>query len=127
MYVLCCLDLQCDEQVGQALNEGTWSVHAWQKALDSLPKENLSPGELKQKDQYEAGLKAASEPQVIKFSKGAGSMPWECARAIKPELIARRHEMVTSSVCSINVLFFTITNINMIPCGMTGLGHSRCL
>jgi stress-induced-phosphoprotein 1 len=63
-----------------------------------LPKENLNPGELKQKEQYEAGLKTASEPQVIKISGAAGGMPWDCAKALKPELISRRAEMVTSSV-----------------------------
>jgi hypothetical protein len=82
----------------QALNEGMWSVHAWQKALDSLPKENLSPGEIKQKEQYQAGLKAASEPRVINISGGAGSMPWDCAKAMKPDLILRGQEMATSSV-----------------------------
>jgi hypothetical protein len=63
-----------------------------------LPKENLSPGELKQKEQYEAGIKAAREPRVIHISGAAGRMPWDYAKAMKPELINRKHEMVASSV-----------------------------
>src|ERR1700691_5387385 len=92
------LNLSFGEWLIQALNEGMWSVHAWQKALDSLPKENLSPGEIKQKEQYQAGLKAASEPRVINISGGARSMPWDCAKAMKPDLILRGQEMATSSV-----------------------------
>ena len=71
-------------------------MDAWQKALDTLPKQNLSPSELKQKVQYEAGLKAASEPRVITFSGSAGNMPWDCAKALKPELIS--HGRMNSSV-----------------------------
>jgi len=81
---------------------------AWQKALESLPKENLSPAECKQKEQYEAGLKAAREPRVITISGGAGSMPWDCAKAIKPELINRRHEMISSSVSN-SMLYYIIS------------------
>lgn len=83
----------------QALNEGTRSVDSWLKALDSLSKENLSPGELKQRKQYEAGLQAATQSQLIKFSAGAG-LPWECAKALKPDLIMRMHETFSSSVSS---------------------------
>ena len=124
------LNFRRHEQLEQALNEGAWSVDAWQKALDSLPKENLSPGELKQKEQYEAGIKAAREPRVIQISGAAGRMPWDYAKAMKPELINRKHEMAASSV-SPSVPFFvtiiTITNTIRSSSDLAGLGHPQCL
>ena len=73
------------------------SAEAWQKALDSLPKYDLSPAELKQKEQYEAGLKAAKEPRIVRISTD-GSAPWDSAKAMKPELRERGMEMASSSV-----------------------------
>ncbi|KAF8554466.1 hypothetical protein OG21DRAFT_1476945 [Imleria badia] len=41
--------------------EFTSAVVAWQKALDALPKVDLSPAELKQKEQYTTSLQKATE------------------------------------------------------------------
>lgn len=80
------------------VGEGNPSVDAWQKALDALPKENLTPSELKQRSQYTASLKAAKRPRVIRLGGNAGIAPWECAKAMKPELLQRPQETVNSSV-----------------------------
>jgi hypothetical protein len=80
------------------VSENNPSVNAWQKALDSLPKGNLTPAELKQRDQYSAGLKEAKRPRIIRMSGIAEKAPWQCAAAMKPELIERKYEAVNSSV-----------------------------
>ena len=64
------------------------SVISWQKALDALPKENLSPAEAKQKEQYEAGLQAASKPRLVGLS--AFDLPWDMAKAMMPELFTNK-------------------------------------
>ncbi|EED80222.1 predicted protein [Postia placenta Mad-698-R] len=40
------------------------SIHAWKKALECLPQENLSEVERRLRQQYEAGLKAASDAKA---------------------------------------------------------------
>lgn len=72
------------------------SVTAWQKALDALPKENLSPAEVKQKEQYQSGLQAASKPRLMRVS--AFDLPWDMAKAMMPELLANKVELSGSSV-----------------------------
>ena len=105
------------------LLENKLSLEAWQKALDSLPKDNLTPAELKQKEQYKAGLNAAKTPHLIRHSAIEGRPPWECARAIKPELCERKMEMATSSVGTrINML-----NLCESAQSDSGLGYSQCL
>ncbi|KAJ6545092.1 hypothetical protein DFH09DRAFT_1367685 [Mycena vulgaris] len=79
-----------------ALGEYRESKESWQRALDALPKSNLSPAEEIQKDQYQAGLNTAAA-NVVKMEKpitgdrliimkGGGRMPWELAAAIVPRL-----------------------------------------
>ncbi|OJA20368.1 hypothetical protein AZE42_09500 [Rhizopogon vesiculosus] len=71
-----------------ALADWKKSAAAWQKALDALPKTKLGPAEIKQKEQYNAGLKAAKariegakEPRVPLFGMNEkdGKFPWQVA------------------------------------------------
>lgn len=71
-------------------------VNTWQKALDALPTENLSPSEAKQKEQYEAGLKEASKPRLMRVH--SSELPWDMAEAMFPELLANQAELSGSSV-----------------------------
>jgi hypothetical protein len=107
--------LTLNATTNQALTVGdkSPSVDAWQKALDLVSKENLSPAELKQKQQYTASLTAAKRPRIIRMSNAAGKMPWDCAKAIKPELLARKEETVASSV-SIGCLVGSLTKYSFI-------------
>ncbi|KIJ67012.1 hypothetical protein HYDPIDRAFT_26421 [Hydnomerulius pinastri MD-312] len=83
------------------------SVKAWQGALKVLPKTNLSAAELKQKEQYTAALKKATEraksaakkpAPVLYYTPGSGERPpWELANEILPEVQAGGIERVTSS------------------------------
>jgi hypothetical protein len=82
-------------------------VKAWQRAINTLPKENLTPTELKQKEQYEDGLKAAllakrkakDEPlQTIHVPKGSHKFPWTIAVEMRPELERAKELMMSSSV-----------------------------
>lgn len=76
-----------------ALTEWKRSVEAWQKALDALPKTNLSPAEQRQKDQYGASLNAAQmrgkvqeDPHLALFQASDGKLPWQIATEMLPEL-----------------------------------------
>ncbi|KAG1883857.1 hypothetical protein F4604DRAFT_1952768 [Suillus subluteus] len=76
-----------------ALADWERSAEAWQKALDALPKTNLSPAEQRQKDQYTAGLDAAQtrgkaprDPRFVRFKAGDGNLPWQIATGMLPEL-----------------------------------------
>ncbi|KAK7029548.1 hypothetical protein VNI00_014425 [Paramarasmius palmivorus] len=72
------------------------SQGSWKKALDSLPKENLTEGEKKQKQQYEVALakaitaaeRALQTPiQLPQFNNSqSNSMPWVIAKAMIPQL-----------------------------------------
>ncbi|KAG1804702.1 uncharacterized protein HD556DRAFT_1225627 [Suillus plorans] len=75
-----------------ALADWRESAHAWQKALDALPKTNLSPVERQQKEQYTANLKAANArlngPPIVPLSMNekSGKFPWQIATDMLPEL-----------------------------------------
>lgn len=85
-----------------ALADWTNSAHAWQKALDALPKSQLSPAEQKQKEQYGACLKAANVRRnqrivPLSVSEKAGRFPWQIATDMLPELRRAGHAKVSSS------------------------------
>jgi hypothetical protein len=89
------------DTLAQAIHHS--SVHEWQRALDTLPKENLTPGELKQREQYQHGLKnakaveAAAQATHVGINVRAGTeMPWDVAGRMIPAL--RSQEMAKSSV-----------------------------
>ncbi|KAG2059304.1 hypothetical protein BDR06DRAFT_949330 [Suillus hirtellus] len=69
------------------------SAEAWQKALNALPKTNLSPAEQRQKDQYGAGLNAAqtrgktsNNRCLAPINLDDGNLPWKIATKMLPEL-----------------------------------------
>ena len=81
----------------QALAAWEKSLHAWQKALDCLPKEALSPEQQKMKIQFEEGLEKAEvarkkiETGVIAVPKArmqSGKMPWQRAAALRSKKLA---------------------------------------
>ncbi|KAG1843800.1 hypothetical protein DFJ58DRAFT_731469 [Suillus subalutaceus] len=85
-----------------ALADWGRSAHAWQKALDALPKTKLSPAERQQKDQYTACLKAAnarSNQPIVPFSinEKLGKFPWQVATDMLPELRRAGQEKASSS------------------------------
>lgn len=95
----------------QALYDISDAIKAWQKALDTLPKDNLTPAQLKQREQYETGLKAAklkAEPdtpsRVITIPATSGQHPWQVAKAMEPELQTQGINLVRSSVCRVRLL-----------------------
>ncbi|KAF8843782.1 hypothetical protein BDN67DRAFT_896356 [Paxillus ammoniavirescens] len=89
-----------------ALMEWNSCVDAWQKSLDALPKTNLTPAELKQKEQYTASLKKAKErleeslstpANVVVINSNGGKLPWQVAEDMLPELRAAGPAGYTSS------------------------------
>ncbi|KAG2756989.1 hypothetical protein P692DRAFT_20814377 [Suillus brevipes Sb2] len=87
---------------GALAADWTNSAHAWQKALDALPKSQLSPAEQKQKDRYAACLKAAIARRhrrivPLSMSEKAGKFPWQIATDMLPELRRAGHAKVSSS------------------------------
>ena len=96
----------------QGLKEARLSVEAWQRALDTLPKENLTPSAMKQREQYIAGLAAAKrrlsrvdEPEVIVVEQAKGKMPWDLAQKERVTLDLSSVEGRRSSV-SPNLISF---------------------
>ncbi|KDQ56989.1 hypothetical protein JAAARDRAFT_194178 [Jaapia argillacea MUCL 33604] len=77
---------------------GNPSLEAWSKALETLPGENLSPGELRQKEQYEEGLRLAKEKfenvstRLVPVALRPDQLPWTRAVALMPELIANQQD-----------------------------------
>ncbi|KAL0954421.1 hypothetical protein HGRIS_003407 [Hohenbuehelia grisea] len=83
-----------------ALGQHTPSIDAWQRAIDALPKENLSPAEVKQRETYVTNLDAAKNAQKkvketpirgihVKAEDGK-KLPWVLAEALLPDLQARQ-------------------------------------
>ncbi|KAG2035797.1 hypothetical protein BDR03DRAFT_983442 [Suillus americanus] len=98
-----------------ALADWRKSAHAWQKALDALPKTKLSPVEQQQKDQYTACLRAANErlkQPIVPFSvnKKLGKFPWQIATDMLPELRKAGHEKVSSSAWVIALAYEEFNN-----------------
>ncbi|KAG1893485.1 uncharacterized protein F5891DRAFT_1282054 [Suillus fuscotomentosus] len=102
-----------------ALADFEGSAEAWQKALDALPKTNLSPAEQRQKDQYGAGLNAAQTPQTRgKTSKNRciasvnlddGNLPWKIATEMLPELRKAGLDQFSSSAWVISYAYEEFT------------------
>ncbi|KAG2128642.1 uncharacterized protein EDB93DRAFT_1184074 [Suillus bovinus] len=87
-----------------ALSDWERSAKAWQKALDTLPKTNLTPAEKRQKDQYKAGLDAAQtrgktikDPCLARMNAADGKFPWQIATEMLPELRQAGPEKLSSS------------------------------
>ncbi|KAG1770956.1 hypothetical protein EDD22DRAFT_976982 [Suillus occidentalis] len=98
-----------------ALADWTNSAHAWQKALDALPKTQLSPAEQKQKDQYTAALKAANgrrHQRIVPLSvnEKAGKFPWQIATDMLPGLRRAGHAKISSSAWVIALAYEEFNN-----------------
>ncbi|TDL17490.1 hypothetical protein BD410DRAFT_754403 [Rickenella mellea] len=95
----------------QEIDSWVAAIMAWQRAIAALPIENLTAGELKQKEQYEKGLKEAvmrqrkrqdeidngKEFHYIKERDYVGKKPADRARAMYPELRDKGMEGFASS------------------------------
>ncbi|KAG1791237.1 uncharacterized protein HD556DRAFT_1386844 [Suillus plorans] len=99
-----------------ALAEWERSAEAWQKALDALPKTNLSRAEQRQKDQYSAGLdaaktrdKTAESPSVSRFKAEDANLPWKIATEMLPELRKAGPEKYSSSAWVISYAYEEFT------------------
>ena len=73
--------------------------------MDTLPKEDLTPGVLKQREQFAAGLKNAKKqlakpevPTVMVVKSAAGKLPWELAQNERAKLDLSTMEGRRSSV-----------------------------
>jgi tetratricopeptide (TPR) repeat protein len=74
------------------------SAKAWNKAIESLPLENLNPTETQQLKTYkeglwaaESGLKEKTDPSHTIIKAKEGKMPWEKAAKMLGELKAARN------------------------------------
>ncbi|KAJ3891677.1 hypothetical protein GG344DRAFT_46856 [Lentinula edodes] len=80
-----------------ALREPHRSIEAWQKALNTLPKENLTSAQLSQKSEYTKGLASAKQSlKNLEASIGQDALrinsyevdpPWICAQKMIPQLV----------------------------------------
>lgn len=111
---------------------GSWDecIAAWTQALNSLPKENLSEAETKQKRQYDEGLKLAQQCKGYLLNaptptpptgKDLGDMPWERAQLLVNELQDQGSAGARSSVSL--VLFFGFYSFKLMA-RMSGMGYS---
>lgn len=98
-------DRSCYERISQYLNALDRSITSWKKALDVLPKENLTTSELKQKGQYDAQLKIVEAELAQKMSADftgfhleKDQAPWVRAERMMPELVAGGTTTLGSSV-----------------------------
>ncbi len=105
----------------QALKEYLPSSLAWQRALDTLPTENLTPTQEQQREEYQKRLYESTDRLHHKASGGDRSMdtryyrdgdgqqPWEVAREMIPALEASGNtsSSVRNCFCFVNVLIDT--------------------
>lgn len=76
------------------------SIECWKSALNALPKQGLTPAELKQKEQYAEGLKNAQAKvpeRAQHYVTKDHRTPWALAEKLYPELVAGGPAMYSSS------------------------------
>ncbi|KAK0194064.1 hypothetical protein F5146DRAFT_1183515 [Armillaria mellea] len=90
------------EDMGKIVGQQQNSANAYQRALDTLPKGDLTPAEAKHKSTYEDGLKKAQElsnaprqpmennPLTLKVDATFKMNPWDAANDILPELMTQK-------------------------------------
>ncbi|KAF7798630.1 hypothetical protein EIP86_009852 [Pleurotus ostreatoroseus] len=80
------------------LAESANSLDSYEKALAALPKENLTPTDLKLREQAQAGAKAAKERlepksqkvhHVVALPPAQGKLPWDRAEGLVNERLAK--------------------------------------
>jgi hypothetical protein len=90
--------------LNQAIGRPKESLQHWQSALKALSQDNLSPSELKQKEQYEQNLRDAQHKVENQRTpahfvlKNDQEVPWIRAEKMYPELVAAGPSMYSSSV-----------------------------
>ncbi|KAJ7476239.1 hypothetical protein FB451DRAFT_1246238 [Mycena latifolia] len=95
-------------QANHELGNHPQSKTSWQRALDLLPKSDLSPAQQIQRAQYQAGLAAAdagvaqlNNPPIVGertvWVQRRGRMPWDLAAAMLPRLQAAQPANLYSS------------------------------
>jgi hypothetical protein len=99
--------------------------------VDTLPKEDLTPAALKQREQYAAGLNNAKKqlakpekPDVVVIESAAGKMPWELAQKERAKLDLSTMEGRRSSVSTF--FFSTAISCAKTTCHLSrlaGMGH----
>ncbi|TCD68815.1 hypothetical protein EIP91_009682 [Steccherinum ochraceum] len=81
------------------------SIESWKKAIGCLPKENQTPAEMKQKEQYQSELATVErklnrsentrpQPTVVRQSE---AVPWKRAAAMVAELRSRPGQLTSSA------------------------------
>ena len=124
----CSIPPPCDIQLVQGLGKPEQAVECWKRAIASLPVENLTPAEQKQRDQYRQELTIAEQrvadfAPIPKQSNKAARLPadrdwpWNRAKALLPQLVSS--EVWLSSVSSqsqgqvAGLLIYTIRLISL--------------
>lgn len=111
------------------------SMAAWEKALSLLSGDNLSPADLKLKEQCEEGLKGVKDRIANPTStltgipkKLKGQLPWDRALALRESLIAAGD--VTSSVSDLTRApsWTALITTFLYLCKLSsGLGYYGCI
>jgi hypothetical protein len=103
-------------------------VKAWKRAVETLPKENVTPAELKQREQYEDSLKTAllakskAENTPVRgrpIKANEHKFPWQVAYEMQRELEASKE---ASSVGLIYCLYDLFVDFSS-----SGLGYRCCV
>ncbi|KAK7694234.1 hypothetical protein QCA50_001414 [Cerrena zonata] len=108
------------------------SVGYWQRALQTLPVENLTSAELKQKEEWTKDMTTVKRkvqrlqqtqiPQQRVIPQN--ETPWKRAKAMESELLRQGVEGIQSSVSNLDIL---PVGGEMIVTNWKGLGHTRGL
>ncbi|TCD68807.1 hypothetical protein EIP91_009674 [Steccherinum ochraceum] len=88
-----------------SLGDETGSIEGWRRAIDALPRENRTPAEVRQLDQYQAEL-ATIERRLNRRNNepargtrlSAETTPWTRATALLPELRASQQIMSSAFI-----------------------------
>ena len=97
----------------KALGSISESILSWKKAIDSIPRECLSSGDMRLKAEYEARLKNAQEERenrserliYIRGGVDEKAMPWHNSQAMLPTLRAAGAGMLGSSAWVIGLAY----------------------
>lgn len=105
------------------------SVGNWQRALQTLPVENLTSAELKQKEEWSKDMMTVKRkiqrlqqtpvPQQVAMPQN--ETPWKRAKAIESELLRQGPEGMQSSVSNFDIL---PADGDIIVTKSKGLGHT---
>lgn len=84
------------------MNHLDMSINAWQRALETIAKDNLSSAEIRSKIEYQEGLadaeKLLRESPLASVQSDLKDQPWELARGLKAEVMTDDPDKRVSSV-----------------------------